>query len=61
VGVYVSTSGKGKGTVLESLGNDKTMERMSLKLWKVCAQVLLQSLAQPASKLSTAKPAKGAQ
>lgn len=40
----ISIPGKGKGTVLESLGNDKTMERKSLKLWKICAQVLLQSI-----------------
>lgn len=61
VGVYISISGKGKGTVLESLGNDKTMERASLKLWKVCAQVLLQSAPQPPSKRNTVKPPKGTQ
>lgn len=61
VGVYLSIPGKGKGTVLASLGNDKTMERKSLKLWKVCAPVLLQSIPQPASKLNTAKPPKGTQ
>lgn len=61
VGVYISTSGKGKETVLESLGNDKTMERASLKLWKVCTQVLLQSTPQPPSKQNTVKPPKGTQ
>lgn len=47
-GMYISISGKGKGTVLESLG-----------LWKVCTQVLLQSIPYPASKLNVAKPPKG--
>lgn len=42
---YISISEKGKGPVLESLGNDKTMERKNLELWKVCAQVLFQSSA----------------
>lgn len=61
VGVYISISGKGKETVLESLENDKTMERASLKLWKVCTQVLLQSTPQPPSKQNTVKPPKGTQ
>lgn len=53
---YISISRKGKGAMLGSLGNDKTMERKNLKLWKVCSSALPElSLLQSWARLNLPK------